>query len=372
MDAAEIRGSTRVQSMRLDESTWPALKAVPFESEKEVLWAEVCQLHKQGWVQLKPEATALTTSGYAKDVRISVANPQAVRAAVGMPERVKSAVELWRAAVNEHLQATDAVKAIVSGYCIELPGRSAQEVVERLNGLRALAQSPLLLREVSAQLFWGMSKVLDNRQALVAAILGVSTCPFPESPVQLLVKLPAGPLSGVLFIENQMSFEQASRAASPAMEGLALAFAAGFRGSARRLRSEKGSSLYYAASSQASEHARQQFEGWLYGESAVQPVYFWGDLDWSGMRILRALRQTFENAQAWVTGYRPMLQALQSGQGHAPLEADKQGQAPTHETGCPYADNQLVPALANTKRFVDQELFSIQGLPSTGHLQSIE
>ncbi|MBT4075489.1 MAG: hypothetical protein HOE78_02800, partial [Gammaproteobacteria bacterium] len=29
------------------------------------------------------------------------------------------------------------------------------------------------------------------------------------------------------------------------------------------------------------------------------PVWFWGDLDYSGMAILKVLRQRFENVQAW-------------------------------------------------------------------------
>lgn len=74
--------------------------------------------------------------------------------------------------------------------------------------------SPLMLREVSSKLFWGMSKVLDSRTGLVAALLGVDECPFPESPIQLQVFLPPGGFSGVLFIENLMSFEQAIRSRS--------------------------------------------------------------------------------------------------------------------------------------------------------------
>lgn len=358
LDAAEARGAARAQSVPLNEATWPALKAVAYESEKEILWAEVRQLHARGWIQIKPESAAKSTAGYSGGARVTVLALEAVRAAVGRPQRVKSAGERWREAVAEHLRASPEAKAAAMGYCIELPGRSMQEVVERLNGLAQLVESPLLLREVSAQLFWGMSKVLDARQGLVAAILGLSECPFPESPVQLLVQLPAEPVQGVLFIENQVSFERATRSKSPALVGLALVFAAGFKGSAARLRSAQGASVYYSARSAGADDSRALFERWLFGESVGLPAHFWGDLDWSGMGILKAMRNAFGDVQAWQPGYGPMLQSLVAGHGHTPEEADKQGQNPVLETGSPYADQHLLPALRQAGRFVDQELFT--------------
>jgi hypothetical protein len=73
---------------------------------------------------------------------------------------------------------------------ITVPGRSAEEVVARLKPKRSLVDTPLLPREVSAQLFWNQSKALDAGQALVAAVLGLDECLAPETPVQLLAALP--------------------------------------------------------------------------------------------------------------------------------------------------------------------------------------
>ncbi len=108
-----------------------------------------------------------------------------MRRTVGRAKRVKSAVERWREAVRDGLRGSAEVKAAVSEFCIDMPDHTMVEVVERLNELRAFVDKPMLLREVSSQLFWGMSKVLDKRQGLVAAVLGVGECPFPESPIQL-------------------------------------------------------------------------------------------------------------------------------------------------------------------------------------------
>lgn len=359
LDAAEQRGANKAQSVMLNSRTWPELVGASYESDKEVLWEEARQLHARGWIRVTPEAAAHSVSGYALDVRVSVLNGTEVRAAVGRPERVKSVVERWRDAVNEHLDGPPEVKQAVGSYCMELARHSMPEVVRQLNELHRLKDQPLLLREVSARLFWGMSKVLDGRQGLVAAVLGRPECPFPESPVQLLVQLPAGELKGVLFIENMMSFEQAARSKSAHCENLALVFASGFKGSAQRLRSTGGASVYYSPRGPVSHERREVFESWLFAKSEELPAFFWGDLDWSGMAILRALRGSIGGLRAWQPGYEPMLACLLAGQGHSADVADKLGQIPIELTGCSYADGHLLPALTSVGAYVDQEVFTL-------------
>lgn len=358
LDAADKRGAERAQSVALSAKIWPELVEAHFESDKAVLWEEARLLHSLGWIRIIPETAARSPAGYAQQVRFTVLSAEEVRKAVGRPERLKSASEHWREAVENYLTAPLLAKQVVGAYCIELPGRSMQEVVLRLNDLAALAGQPLLLREVSAKLFWGMSKVLDGRQGLVAAVLGLPECPFQESPVQLLVQLPAGALRGVLFIENQMSFDQAARSGSPLLEGFALVFASGFRGSALRLRSPTGASVFYSHRGVLSAECRETFESWLFENSLQPPAYFWGDLDWSGMGILKAMRATFSDITAWQPGYRPMLQSLLEEHGHSPIEAEKAGQVAVLGTGCIFSDSELIPALQSTGKFVDQEVLS--------------
>lgn len=354
LDSAEQRGSARVQSVALGERTWPALYTAQRESEKEDLWGHVVELAHWGWISVKPDSAVRSRSGYADTPRVTVANEAEVRRAVSRTHRVKSAPERWREAVREGLQGADDVKAAVAEFCIDMPDRSMAEVVERLNELPALAGKPMLLREVSSQLFWGMSKVLDKRQGLVAAVLGVDECPFPESPIQLQVFLPRAGCWGVLFIENLMSFERAIRSTSSTFDGLALVYASGFKGSAQRLRTPDGCSLFYAARGGISQNLRDGFEAWLFGKNAI-PAFFWGDLDWSGMRILSAMRTSFLGLTAWEPGYSQMLAALIEGKGHLPEAADKQGQKALDTSGCAYADAHLIPALQSYGRFVDQE-----------------
>lgn len=264
---------------------------------------------------------------------------------------------MWREAVETFLVAPVEAKRVVASYCIELQGHSPRDIVERLNQLPVLVGGDMLLREVSARLFWGMSKVLDSREALVAAVLGLDECPFAESPIQLQVMLPDGDLKGVLFIENLMSFEKATRSEGATFQGLALVYASGFKASAKRLRSEDGVSLYYARQCLRDTAQRETFEHWLFNDKPDLVVNFWGDLDWAGMRILKTLRSTFQNVNAWEPGYAPMRTYLMEGLGHQPDAADKRGQLPLQNTGCAYADAQLLPLLHGG--FVDQELFSL-------------
>lgn len=359
LDAAEQRGSARAKSVALGERTWPALFQAQMESQKEEFWEHAIAMAKWGWIEVKPAATLKSRSGYASSPRVTVVNEVAIREAVGRKERTKSAAERWRETVYEGLQASDDVKRAVSEFCIDIPGHSMAEVVNQLNKLPALADKPLLLREISSQLFWGMSKVFDNRQSLIASLLGVDECPFPESPIQLQVYLPPGGFQSVLFIENQASFEQAMRSQSGAFESLALVFASGFKGSAQRIRNPDGCSLFYAARGSLSQDLRQTFEMWLLGQQQM-PSFFWGDLDFSGMNILTAMCSTFGGLTAWQRGYSLMLLALLDGEGHTPEAAEKKGQRMYSTTsGCKYADDLLIPALQKTKRFLDQEAFKI-------------
>jgi len=162
----------------------------------------------------------------------------------------------------------------------------------------------------------------------------------------------------VLFIENLMSFEQAVRSTSGAFEGLALVYASGFKGSAQRLRSPSGCSLFYSSKGALGGDLKVAFEAWLFGKGTT-PAFFWGDLDWAGMRILAAMRGSFAGLSAWEPGYAPMLLALGEGRGHSPEAAEKQGQKTLGSTGCGYADGYLVPVLQATGRFLDQEQLTL-------------
>ncbi|WP_218584103.1 hypothetical protein [Pseudomonas akapageensis] len=357
LDAAEKRG-TKPNAVPLTEATWPMLYTTLYESEKEHLWSQIQQLHKSGWIGIKPERAAMSSAGYALAPKVDIRDGKWLRTATGRAGRPQTSNERWRAAVDSGLQASEAVRAVVRNFCIDIPGRDMATVVEQLNKLVGLAKEPLFLREVSAQLFWGMSKVLDNRQAMVAAILGLTECPFLEASIQLQVFLPHSGWDGVLFIENQVSFERAVRSVNAEVYRMAIVHASGFKGSAIRLRQVATSSLFFSSLGSLESLHTERFSRWLYGQESGGSQ-FWGDLDWAGLAILVALRSSFPGTVAWQPGYQPMLTSLTSGNGHRPDEADKRGQTPVSRTGCEYTDNSLIPALQTLNAFVDQEAFRI-------------
>lgn len=354
LDKAEANERCLSRPIKVDSKSYPALFKAEYESEKERYWSHLEEMASWGWFQIKLNKQTLGQAKYECNPRLDALDNSRIRGVLGRPIRIKSPSEEWREAVYSKLQAPDTVREQVARYRLEIPGRSAEELVSRLNLLPALADEPFLLREVSAKLFWGQSKVLDKRQALVCATLGLEECPFPEMPVQLQVYLPKPEFNGILFIENLATFEQATREASPRFSGLALVFASGFKGSAKRLRAATGASVYFASSGTITDEATQRFSTWL-TNSLQLPCWFWGDLDYSGMRILSALRKSFTGIGAWVPGYQLMLDALRQGEGHLPVAAGKENQLVLDVTGCSYADSELLPALMASGRFVDQE-----------------
>ncbi len=355
LDKSQLQGKTSTNSLKLDKRTFPDLFDAAFEADKENFWSQLQQLQTWGWLNIKTDKVQAGKAGYELNPRLLIADEAALRQVTARPEPIKSAQQLWREAIFEFLTIDETLRESIANQKLEITGKTAVEIVERLNLLPTLVDEPLLLREVSARLFWGHSKVLDNRQALIAAILDVEECPFPEAPIQLQVFLPEGDFTGVLYIENLVCFEQATRDVSGRFAGLALVFASGFKGSAKRLRLKTGASVYFAGHGSLSIQSSQRFLSWLFDANETLPCWFWGDLDYSGMQILKSLRHSFKDIEAWQPGYQPMLEALLAGHGHTPEEAGKVNQKPINNTGSIYADRELLIAIKKHRKFVDQE-----------------
>ena len=98
---------------------------------------------------------------------------------------------------------------------------------------------------VFAELFGntGDGELLDGRSDIVAALLEVDECPFPEQPIILNVHLWRTP-SSLLFVENHVSFERLRRRTD--LVDTALVYSSGFHGAALRLRKPQGASIYYS------------------------------------------------------------------------------------------------------------------------------
>jgi hypothetical protein len=216
----------------------------------------------------------------------------------------------------------------------------------------------MTLRQLSATLFWGDSKILDDRGELIAALL--PHFDIRERVLVVSVYLPAA-YRGVLFIENQDTYTAAAAGTLSQARDFALVFAAGFRSSASRVRTRSGAMLHYAGA--ASPDLVSHFDAWWYDRGAAAGAcWFWGDLDFAGMQILKSLRSRFDDLRAWRPGYEPMLAHLRTFGGYGTEPIEGKGQVDPGLTGCQYADSVLLPAI---RRFgqMDQEQQRASDLP---------
>ena len=209
----------------------------------------------------------------------------------------------------------------------------------------------LTLREIAARCFNGDSKALDNRFELLLKLYGDNANGIQPRPLLLTAWAPPG-FSKLLIVENQDSF---LRLVENSPEDYALLYSGGFRASATRLSSEHTRFAFLPGSDP--ERFKALFINM--GLDEQTECHFWGDLDFAGMGILKALRNSLPNLQAWQPGYQPMLEILNTGGGHTPQQTRKTAQTDPGTTGCPYTDSTLLPALRQTNSALDQEAIQI-------------
>jgi hypothetical protein len=355
LDAQPSAERTHSIRIKLDAAIAPEIHAAESLSARAVAWASIDGIVAAEWAILdyrkhRKHGSREEREPYL-DFRWSDSVEDLIRERLRRPRKDASYTMQWRALLTQaNLLLSEVALARLAATPIEITGRCIDDVFVRFLSIRDFAQQPLLLREVASRVFWGLSKILDGRADAVAALLGYNECPFAEQPIVLNVHLIGEQPRTFLFVENHVAFERLKT--SDQLREIALIFSSGFRGAAARLRKTGGCSVFYSRESEDS--AIELFEQMLFSKLNF-PVHFWGDLDYSGMAILASLRTIFPSAQAWQPGYDPMLGRLTAGDGHSPGESGKERQRMIEATGCPYADEQLLPALKASQRFLDQE-----------------
>ena len=262
---------------------------------------------------------------------------------------LESFVRQWQRAVEQAADRFPGGYAALLARPINIAGRTAAEVVDAVASIGEI-KSAATLRQISTHVFWGASKILDGRGDLIAALFpGLAIRP---RSIVAAVHLPVD-IRGVLFIENQDTYTAAVDGEPAAAANHALIYMAGFRGAAARIRSRDGVSLHFGGP--GSSYRRDEFERWWFAAVPlpVEPA-FWGDLDFAGMQILKALRMRFGDVVAWRHGYEPMLQNRRRCGASPSLAAELPAQADPGTTGCSYADTQLLPTIREYG-FWDQE-----------------
>ena len=248
-----------------------------------------------------------------------------------------------------------------NGAALEAPlrveGRSAGEVLQAFARLADEINSPQTLRNLSAKCFWGDSKFLDNKSDLIYSLFPQASMALQTRPIMMNVVLPEQ-IAEVIFVENQDSFLMLKQLADthPRFLRTAFVYSSGFKGTALGVR-KKGEAIF-SCLNLPTDDLLKKFQAWWF-DFGDAPSYFWGDMEYAGLAILKALRRSFDGMQAWQPGYELMMQFHDKGHGHQIRDSKKMRQLDPGTCGCSYADDVILPAIRNSQRFLDQEIIAL-------------
>ncbi len=260
--------------------------------------------------------------------------------------------DTWLEALDREDVLDKKLLAFLENNPIKVQNKSDDEIVQQLLKWTQNIKSNSARKE-SARCFWGLSKIFDNQEAYKAYF------ELEDMPISLLVYMQTAMVEEVLFIENKDTFYEVCDSGHEAFKNSVIIYASGYMASAKRIRQRRGSKMYLELNSKHTEESIEKFIAWFYKENCEDiPVHFWGDLDYEGMNILKALKVNFDNIDAWEKGYNAMLDEVKKGLGHTPKMADKERQIMLNNDilGCNYADKSVVPTLSKEALFIDQEI----------------
>jgi len=259
---------------------------------------------------------------------------------------------LWQSVIKKHSDRFEDHGCTLLGNIIRIPEHGAEAVVKAFIRVGEELRKPVGLRTLSARCFWGDSKFLDRKEMLVREIYPTLALNLSPRPVLLCAWLPAD-IQHIVFIENQDTFIELAHSAIP---HTGFIYSGGLRNNAVRLR-QSGNAVFSFINSQLTDEEETHFVQWWQGEATDSniKVWFWGDLDFAGMSILKSLREGFPDMDAWKPGYQPLLQRLANGECHDRFSSGKENQLDPECTGSSYADEVLLPRMRETGALVDQE-----------------
>jgi Wadjet protein JetD, C-terminal len=343
-ESSEDGQPARAITRRIKKSTLPAL--YDFNEDTQGRWQLLQQIARNhGLFEIRLDNTRSPFQEPYENAQCRL-NPDCealLRAWLNRPKQDPVALA-WQQAINAHSESfTDNGDTLLTQRP-HIPGLSPAEIVAAFAKVEHYLNQNLTLREIAARSFHGDSKALDNRFELLTKLYGDKANTIQPRPLLLTAWAPPG-FTKLLIVENQDSF---LRLVEHPPADYALLYSGGFRASATRLSSDHTRFAFLPGSDPGL--FQQQ---WL---SEELPCYFWGDLDFAGMGILKALKNSLPELQAWKPGYQPMLEILENGGGHTPEQAGKIGQIDPVKTGCLYSDSILLVAIREYRQFIDQEL----------------
>lgn len=334
--ASVLKGLTQPQAPGDDEMLWTAIELAIADGVFELKEGK-----RQPWEPVYFNARLRFNTDFEDDVRYWL----------GMARPADKSP--WQLAVEK--APSDIEHDLLIKSPIVIDGKSPCDIVNALISMRQAlltSEMPLTLRQLSARYLWGVSKALDNRsEEWVSRVLGVEATAIRTRPVHVSVLLPDTLPKGILFIENQDTFDHFCYM-SHTPDDYAVVYLAGFKGTATRIRDKEGVRLFFAdiADSQVGDHFTH-----LWFNCLDLGCMYWGDLDYSGLNIAVSLKRIFPSLQWYRPGYAEMLSLLESGKGHALNDRTKGNQAKTCDNTLWGDGKNYLSAIEKYQSFVDQE-----------------
>jgi len=241
----------------------------------------------------------------------------------------------WQEALDKHRHRfEDYGNALESTLRVET--KTAHEVVQSFALLADEIGTPQTLRNLSAKCFWGDSKFLDGHSKLVYELFPEASQNILPRPIMLNVALPED-IREVIFVENQDSFLMLKQLSQKDQRFIktAFVFSSGFKATSPTVR-RKGEVIFSVING-SSECALTHFENWWFNQAEGDiRCYFWGDMDYAALTILKLKIR----------------------------DSKKMQQLDPGTTGCRLTDDVILPCIRTTQRFLDQEIVASRDFPN--------
>jgi len=278
------------------------------------------------------------------------------------PLPVESHVHSWQHAVSASSLEPKAKNALSSKrIASKMKGASDDFMVELIKSLEVLIQgqddipegSPLF--EASARFLCGSSKMLDDLGPTLLKTIGLDVDRFSRAPRYVIVAGPPSP-DAVVLIENPHSFERAIQSDASCAYVCTYGFGLTMSHEGYGTLLLENITTHLPHLKTLVRHGNPPEIGALLEHPKL---FFWGDLDLSGMRIYDSLRLQYHHIRLSAL-YGPMLKSLKEGGSHPYIPAagkGKPGQPVQHKKLGELKDS-VAQKIASfcAQRAVDQEI----------------
>lgn len=221
--------------------------------------------------------------------------------------------EQWFESINNSKIADAKKEHLFKLKPIEYTGKSAKEIIDRIELYLNDYRKNDFVREVSAYIFFGHSKMLDNRQDFWELF------EIEQAPIQILIHNESNS-NKILFIENKQTFESMKLKEKIVNEYI-LVYLSGFMGTAMRLREKKYRAFYQSNTQNHNIDLNSIFDN-----QNLYSYFFWGDFDYAGLGIFLSLKKTFDSLEFWDIGYKKMIDMVKNNLGHTKTILKKENQ----------------------------------------------